>query len=127
MELNLENMRIPLNSSAPKENIKFSGAPTLNELVNLLKDTQVYVPKGGYHDYIKSDLWKSKSRAMRAYFKTCAICNSTKKLCVHHKHYETVGCEGIEDLTVLCGDHHWEYEEKRIKAKEQNENSDLGK
>mgnify|MGYP005850827281 CR=1 FL=1 len=46
---------------------------------------------------------------------------------MHHKHYETLGYEKPQDLTVLCGDHDWEYEEKRIKAEKQNEDSNVGK
>lgn len=127
----LSAMKVPLKENAfieiepaiePAKKIGLFGLSPLLNLLFVLEDPEnrVAVPRGQYHRYMASNVWKNKSRAMREYFKTCAICNSTKNLCVHHKHYDTVGHEGLEDLVVLCGDHHWEYEEKRIKAKEEN-------
>jgi hypothetical protein len=129
---NLTSMRIPISSQDQRiediyEKIKsnlddrvrsYSGDITLQELIDTLEKNRIHVIPGGYHWYMQSKQWSLKSQAMRKYFKTCAICNSTKRLCVHHKHYNNVGRESLQDLTVLCGDHHWEYEEKRIKAKE---------
>lgn len=126
----LSTMKLPLKgnilskTSGTTSKFGLSEVISIVDLLAVLEDpaNRVTVPHGCYHQYIDSAAWKNKSRAMRAYFKTCAICNSTKKLCVHHKHYNTVGHEGLEDLVVLCGDHHWEYEEKRIKDKEEKNN-----
>ena len=103
--------------------------PALRNLLQILQENKVMVSrhngyhrdsyhKDSYHHYMQSDTWMLKSRAMRDYFKTCAVCNSDKHLQVHHKHYETLGHERLEDLTVLCGDHHWEYEKRRKEEKE---------
>lgn len=76
------------------------------------------MPYGGYEEYIRSEIWKRKSEAARAYFKSCGICNTKVDLVVHHKHYETLGREGLDDITVLCKRHHWEWEEQQKKKKE---------
>jgi hypothetical protein len=81
MEFNLDIMRVPLDSLTPKEHVNLEDNLTLESLVTILKDNQVYVPKGGYHAYIRSPQWKIKSGAMRAYFKTCAICETPVKSC----------------------------------------------
>jgi hypothetical protein len=129
-------MKIPLKESifvkpiepttVSPDKLSLSELSPLLRLLAVLEDpaNRVTVPRGCYHQYAASSAWKNKSYAMREYFKTCAICNSTKKLCVHHKHYNTVGHEGLEDLVVLCGDHHWEFEEKRIKNKEQEKTAE---
>jgi hypothetical protein len=122
VELDISSMRLPANRPTPKRSIiEVDSNITLEDLIKVLEENQVDVPPGGYHNYIKSEQWARKSQAMRKYFKTCAICDSGIKLCVHHKHYETVGRERLKDLTVLCGDHHWEHEEKRIKEKKKKE------
>jgi hypothetical protein len=121
----LSTMKLSVDNLTPRKKTvtsMISGEITLEELLDVLNKNRVHVLPGDYHKYIQSEQWSLKSQAMRKYFKTCAICHSTKKLCVHHKHYDTVGREGLQDLTVLCGDHHWEYEEKRIKAKEEKKN-----
>lgn len=120
MEFNLDSMRVPLDSPNPKIDVNLSDDITLENLIHILETNRVYVPKGGYHAYMRSPEWKTKSAAMRMYFKTCAVCDSSLKLCVHHKHYESVGYEKLQDLTVLCGEHHWEYEKKRIEEKQRN-------
>jgi hypothetical protein len=123
-ELDISSMRLPTNKPTPKRSIiEVDSNVTLEDLIKILAQNHVDVPSGGYHNYIKSEQWALKSQAMRKYFKTCAICDSDVKLCVHHKHYETVGQERLRDLTVLCGEHHWEYEEKRIKNKMEEKNN----
>jgi hypothetical protein len=118
-ELDISSMRLPTNRPTPKRSIVVvDNNITLEDLIKILEQNHVDVPSGGYHNYIKSEQWALKSQAMRKYFKTCAICDSDVKLCVHHKHYETVGRERLQDLTVLCGEHHWEYEKKRIEEQE---------
>ena len=92
--------------------------PALHNLLQILKENHIVVLRGHYHNYMQSDQWMLKSRAMRDYFKTCAVCNSDKHLQVHHKHYETLGHERLEDLTVLCGDCHWAYEKQQKEEKE---------
>ena len=54
---------------------------------------------------------------MRSYYGSCAVCNTTENLTVHHKHYDTLGRERLADVTVMCWPHHREYDEKRKEEK----------
>ena len=60
-------------------------------------------PPMGYLEYLKSPEWKERSKEAkeRAGYR-CQICNSGKRLEVHHRTYERLGSELPEDLTVLC-------------------------
>ena len=63
-----------------------------------------------YDLYLESIHWQEmKKRAVdeRKYqtgldYPTCQLCNSKKKLNVHHNNYENLGCEKLSDLTMLC-------------------------
>ena len=68
MEFNLNSMRVPVDSPHPKETVKLSNDITLEHLIHIRETQQMYVPKGGYHAYIRSPEWKIKSQAMRLYF-----------------------------------------------------------
>lgn len=60
-----------------------------------------------YEQYLLSDQWKHKSLLCKERFNyRCAICNSKTGLHVHHRTYENVFDEKIEDLTLLCMDCH---------------------
>jgi hypothetical protein len=60
-----------------------------------------------YYAYLESDQWKQRRLFMirRAGYR-CQICNGRRKLQVHHRTYERVGEERIDDLTVLCAECH---------------------
>jgi hypothetical protein len=65
--------------------------------------------KPDYRKYIKSKRWKRKrEQALRHYQYMCHGCGTKKleELQVHHRHYDTLGNECMEDLIVLCGDCH---------------------
>lgn len=56
-----------------------------------------------YDDYLQTDRWKSlaalvKDRAGRK----CQLCGSPERLEVHHRTYERLGREQMQDLTCLC-------------------------
>lgn len=57
-----------------------------------------------YLDYIQSEEWAKKAEQRRAIDgHKCAICGSTERLHVHHRHYRTLGNEDVEkDLVTLC-------------------------
>jgi hypothetical protein len=57
-----------------------------------------------YQDYLKSAHWQRLRRiALEKAKHRCQLCNvNNVQLDVHHRTYERLGCEYIEDLTVLC-------------------------
>src|SRR4051812_39820826 len=60
-----------------------------------------------YLDYLKSNHWKSLSRACRERDgHQCVWCGSTETLDVHHITYERFGNERPEDLVTICRDCH---------------------
>lgn len=56
-----------------------------------------------YRSYLKSDEWKSvrRRKLFDADFK-CERCGRLTGLEVHHKTYDRLGAERMEDLAVLC-------------------------
>lgn len=56
-----------------------------------------------YKEYLQSPQWKaiSKLAIQKAGFR-CQLCNREGKLNVHHKTYENIFNEEMEDLIVLC-------------------------
>jgi hypothetical protein len=57
-----------------------------------------------YQEYLLSDTWKAlRDRALVRAAHRCQLCNSDKRLEVHHRCYtQPLGTEPIDDLTVLC-------------------------
>ena len=61
-----------------------------------------------YDRYMRSTAWKTKrAEALDHYGHTCTLCGQTEKLHVHHLHYQSVGQEKMEDLTVCCQGCHY--------------------
>lgn len=62
-----------------------------------------------YSDYLDSKHW---AHLRRMYWESgqshyCRICESTKKLVIHHRTYETLGYEDIyKDVVMLCQNCH---------------------
>ena len=74
-------------------------------------------PEIGYDRYINSEMWKNKARYAK-YKKgpDCERCG--KKNCVlevHHKHYNTLYHERLEDVEVLCDVCHPKADQEREK------------
>lgn len=63
--------------------------------------------KLSYIEYLQSNYWKVKRRLAlgRSKFR-CQLCNSDKKLNVHHRSYDDLGEEDIRDLITLCKECH---------------------
>lgn len=64
-----------------------------------------------YTKYLRSKEWKRKRQeALAHYGALCDECGMTESLHVHHKTYERLGNENVEDLQILCkgchGAHH---------------------
>lgn len=63
-----------------------------------------YTGKITYEDYLGSDHWKGKkSERLKLSNYCCDVCGDDEiQLQVHHKHYETLGHEDMDDLASLC-------------------------
>lgn len=60
-------------------------------------------PGLGYQEYLTTDAWRRKSDFMKTRFgHRCQLCNRRGNLNTHHRTYERVGAERVDDLTVLC-------------------------
>jgi len=62
-----------------------------------------------YAEYLQSEHWQHVRRAKLAEASECeAEGKHDGALEVHHKHYDTLGKESLDDLIVLCAKHHTE-------------------
>ncbi len=56
-----------------------------------------------YSSYIQSEQWHARRRARLDFARRrCEICNRSENLEVHHRTYERLGNEELEDLLVVC-------------------------
>ena len=56
-----------------------------------------------YAEYLRSDEWRRlREAALRRAGHRCHLCGHDRRLEVHHRDYETIGSERVEDLVVLC-------------------------
>lgn len=61
-----------------------------------------------YEEYLLSPEWRAKAnerKRLDGY--QCRICESKERLECHHRTYDRLYDERIEDLTTLCHIHHW--------------------
>jgi len=69
--------------------------------------------KGVYLDYIASPVWKAKAYdARESAGNKCQLCNSPYYLRVHHRTYDRLGNESIDDLITLCSNCHSKFHNK---------------
>ncbi len=63
-----------------------------------------YSGKISYTDYLKSDHWRSIRKLKLAQCNdACEVCGEDEvRLDIHHKNYETLGHESLDDLAALC-------------------------
>jgi uncharacterized protein with PIN domain len=60
-----------------------------------------------YHDYLKSEQWEIKRQEkFKQVGKRCQVCNGSYRLQIHHRTYDRIGKEKLDDLTVLCSTCH---------------------
>lgn len=56
-----------------------------------------------YADYLRTEEWQAVRRAaIRRARGACQICNQQRRLDVHHRTYERLGCELPSDVIALC-------------------------
>lgn len=56
-----------------------------------------------YDEYLQTEHWRTtRSKALKRAQMRCQLCNSKKKLHVHHRTYERLGRELQSDLIALC-------------------------
>lgn len=69
-------------------------------------------PRVGYDAYVGSVAWRlsaARLEELRLSGHRCRVCNrgaSEVRLEVHHRTYDRLGAERVEDLTTLCGGCH---------------------
>ena len=74
------------------------------------KRRQVVVKEMDYYSYITSSFWyKRRADYFQVYDKRCAICDTTQRITLHHKHYGTLRNERDKDLVSLCWKCHERY------------------
>lgn len=61
-----------------------------------------------YDDYLLSPHWVAFRKRVLQGRSSCERCGCTKSLQVHHLTYDRLGDERLEDVAVLCLDHHQE-------------------
>ena len=61
-----------------------------------------------YKKYLRSDYWKKiKNQVLERDNNRCRLCNSKEKLHVHHRTYDNLGNEKLEELITLCKKCHY--------------------
>jgi hypothetical protein len=61
-----------------------------------------------YEAYLLSPEWRAKAdERKRMDGHRCRICNSPEHLEIHHRTYDRIFDERMEDLTTLCATDHW--------------------
>jgi len=69
----------------------------------VILDLKIVDGKTPYEDYLNSPEWKTiREKALERAGRRCQACNSRGPLDVHHRTYEHIGREELDDLTVLC-------------------------
>lgn len=60
-----------------------------------------------YQQYLGTNHWQIvRKHALEAAGNRCQICNSTRRLQVHHRTYDRRGNEALDDVIVLCSECH---------------------
>lgn len=63
-----------------------------------------------YIEYLKTDQWKLiKSKVLERDNNRCNKCESTDKLHIHHKNYDSIFNESLDDLITLCKVCHYKH------------------
>jgi nucleoside 2-deoxyribosyltransferase len=76
-------------------------------------------PKSKYNQYLESDKWKEIARMKRNEAGgRCQLCNDNKgRLNVHHRTYDNIYQEKMDDLIVLCDKCHTKFHEQDVNDK----------
>ena len=67
-----------------------------------------------YREFLRSPQWRElKNNAIKRNGNRCRVCNSDRKLEVHHRYYpKTMGTETLDALTTLCRSCHSQFHGK---------------
>lgn len=91
----------------------FIGVSLIRSIINRLKygkNSGKNMSRAEYQLYLKSGKWKRKrEEVLKHYGGTCCVCGTDKDLVIHHRTYARVGNEPVEDLCVMCRQHHSAY------------------
>ncbi len=80
---------------------------------NKVKLRKVVFIQPKYKDYIKSKDWKKRRDLYyKTHKKECVVCQSIRKVGLHHISYKHLGREHDDDLVPLCWTCHQDYHEK---------------
>lgn len=101
--------------------IKDSNEPSLRKLMKISNESGLVVPeevkakswrlyikyhksrRTAYHEYLQSSQWQeTRDKLFEAKGKQCNRCKSLQNIQVHHKTYDRLGQEKLNDLEVLC-------------------------
>jgi hypothetical protein len=63
-------------------------------------------PRPWYDKYMKTRHWQALFSGAVTHYGGCVLCNSTARMCLHHRHYNTVPNELQRDVAILCRKHH---------------------
>jgi hypothetical protein len=67
-----------------------------------------------YAEYLSSDHWREfRESILQFWSRQCCLCCATNGIEVHHRHYETIGCESITDCVPLCSGCHELFHSKK--------------
>lgn len=67
-----------------------------------VRTCELFQPGGNWGRYLSRAHWKFKRAEKLLSVGQCEMCGSSENLHVHHKSYENLFCEDLEDLEVLC-------------------------
>ena len=56
----------------------------------------------GYKEYLASPEWEEMADAVKARDGCCVLCSSKNDLEAHHRTYERIGVEELDDLVTVC-------------------------
>lgn len=66
-----------------------------------------------YSDYINSDAWQERRKERLEFAESrCELCNRSSDLEVHHRTYERLGDENLNDLIVICKTCHHQFHDR---------------
>lgn len=66
------------------------------------RSCELFQPGPSWANYLNRAHWKTTRIKKLLSVNQCEICGSQDNLQVHHKTYENIFCEPLEDLEVLC-------------------------
>lgn len=96
----------------------FKRAPDAIEFGNGILQIEQFIAnrlaKLPYDLYLRTEHWKrTRTLAIDRYGASCVLCGSGGQVNVHHRTYERIGAERLDDLIVLCSECHSHYHSDR--------------